>query len=129
MDSERAIADARSICHDLRLLFEQPGGPDSLDEVERLCEIAQLVMEDPHCRSEMRAVRRYAGCLLSGDHRRWARGAIPGQIFLCELILGLLRAIDVRLKSHALSRRASRVRDHARNARRISGAARTRVRV
>ena len=117
MDPERVIEDARSVCTDLRALFEQPGGPDSPQEVERLCEMAYLVIEDPRCRSQIRDVRRYAGFLLSGDHRRWARGAISGPVFLCELILNLLRAIDVRLESVAIRRRAARVRAHAQHAR------------
>ena len=114
MDPERVIEDARSVCSDLRGLFEQPGGPDNPEEVERLCEIACLVIEDPRCRNEVREVRRYAGFLLCGDHRRWARGTISGPVLLCRLILDLLRAIDIRLASLALRKRVVRARQHAR---------------
>ena len=127
MDPERAIEDARSVCADLRTLFEQPGGPESVEEVERLCVIGDLVIEDPRCRGELGDVRRYAGFLMVGDHRRWARGAIPGREYLRDLILDLLRAIDVRLESGALRKRAARVRCHARNIR-LDMAARARVR-
>ena len=128
MDSERALEDARSVCADLRTLFEQPGGPDNPEEVERLCEIAHLVADDARCRRQVRDVRRYAGFLLSGDHRRWARGTIPGPVFLCELVLELLRAIDVRLESRTLKTRATRVRAQAQHARLNSEMARARVR-
>jgi hypothetical protein len=128
MDPERTIDDARSVCQDLRGLFEQHGGPDSAEEVERLCEIAQLVTEDLRCRNRIRTVQRYAGYLLSGDHRRWARGTKSGRVFLCECVLNLLNAIDVRLESLVLKRRATRARSRARSTRLDSEAVRARVR-
>ena len=128
MDPERAIEDARSVCADLRTLFEQPGGPESLEEVERLCEIGHLVIEDPRCRGELEDVRRYARFLMLGDHRRWARGSTSGRVHLRELILHLLRAVDVLLESLALNKRAARVRSNARNTRLSSEAMRARVR-
>ena len=117
MDSERAIEDAKSVCSDLRALFERPGGPDSLEEVERLCEILHLMTEDPRCRHAIRNVQRYARSLLTGDHRRWARGTTPGRVFLAELILSLLRVIDARLRSLWVSERARHVRSRARDSR------------
>ena len=126
MDPERVLDDARSVCLDLRSLFEQPGGHDP-DEVERLCEIAQLVIEDPRCRQDILDVQRYARHLLLGDHRRWVRGSIAGRDILCELILDLLRGIDVRLASLALKQHAMQVRRRAQDARREGRAIRARV--
>ena len=128
MDPDRAIEDARSVCADLRTLFEQPNGPESVEEIERLCEIGHLITEDFRCRAELGDVRRYARFLMLGDHRRWARGSTPGRVHLRELILHLLRAIDVRLESLALNKRAARVRSHAREARLNNVALRARVR-
>ena len=128
MDSERAIEDARSVCADLRALFEQPGGPDDPEEVERLCEIAHLVVDDSLCDRHVRDIRRYAGFLMSGDHRRWARGALRGPVLLRELVVRLLRAIDVRLETLALKGRAMRARSRARHARLNSEMVRARVR-
>ena len=108
MDAERTIEDARSVCQDLRTLFEEEGRSreETLEEVQRLCEIARLVMDDKRCQDEIGEVERYAGYLLSGDHRRWARGSMPGVVFLRELIRDLLRAVDLRLASLAILQRS-----------------------
>jgi|SRR5688572_14222876 hypothetical protein len=130
MDAERTIEDARSVCQDLRTLFEDESRSRevSLEEVQRLCEIEKLVIDDPRCHSELQQVERYAGYLLSGDHQRWARGPMPGEVFLRELILDLLKAVDIRLASLAAMQRSVTVRYEATLARRNRDAERTRVR-
>jgi len=112
MDAERTIEDARSVCQDLRTLVEDETGSceEKLEEIQRLCEIERLFVDDPRCHDELRQVERYARYLLSGDHRRWARGAVSGAVFLRAVILDLLRAIDIRLASLAAIQRAMMAR-------------------
>jgi len=130
MDAERTIEDARSVCRDLRTLFEDESGSreEKLEEVQRLCEIERLVVDDPRCHAELRQVERYARYLWSGDHRRWARGAVSGAVFLRALILDLLRAVDIRLASLAVIRRAMTARYDSRLVLRSREAKRTHVR-
>lgn len=96
------IVDARSLCRDLRDLFEslEPGQDDAanLEEVQRLCEMALLTIDDSFCQKQMREVERYASYLFSSIERpHWDRGATPGAVFLRELILRILAAFDRRL--------------------------------
>ena len=130
MDAERTIEDARSVCQDLRTLFEDESGSreETLEEVERVCEIARLVIDDRRCRDEIGQVERYARYLLSGDHRRWECGAKPGAVFLRELILELLRAVDIRLAGLAVVQRALTVQHVSNLARRNRDARIARVR-
>jgi hypothetical protein len=112
MDAERAIEDARSVCQDLRTLFEDESGSpeEKLEEVQRLCELERLIVDDPRHHDRIRQVERYARYLLSGDHRRWARSAMPGAVFLRALILDLLDAVDIRLASLVVRQRAMMLR-------------------
>ena len=130
MDAERTIEDARSVCQDLRTLFEEESGSseETLEEVQRLCEIEKLVLDEPRFHDEIRQVERYAGYLLSGDHQRWTRGQVPGAVFLRELILDLLKAVDIRLASLAIMQRAATVRYDSKLARHSREAELTRVR-
>jgi hypothetical protein len=129
MDAERTIEDARSVCKDLRTLFEDQSSRcgETLEEVQRLCEIERLVIDDPRCHDELQQVERYAQYLFSGDHRRWARGPMPGEVFLRELILDLLRSVDIRLKSLATMQRSLTARYESAVTRRNSWAKRARV--
>jgi hypothetical protein len=130
MDAKRTIEDARSVCQDLRTLIEDESGTleETLEEVQRLCEIEKLVIDDPRCHDELQQVERYSGYLFSGDHQRWARGPMPGTVFLRELILDLLKSVDIRLASLAAMQRSVTVRHEAALARRNRDAERTRVR-
>ena len=120
MDAERTIEDARCVCQDLRTLLEADNGlgEETLEEVQRLCEIERLVIDDPRFHDELQQVERYARYLFSGDHRRWARGPMPGEVFLRELLLDLVRSVDIRLASLAAMQRSVTVRHEAALARR-----------
>ena len=129
MDSERTIEDARSVCHDLRTLFEQDSDfhEATLDEAERLCEIARLVIDDRRCLDEIAEVERYARRLLSDDRWRSALDALPGADFQRRTILALLKAVDTRLTSLAIKNRPIAARYDAGVTRRNRSATRTRV--
>lgn len=119
MDPERTIEDARSVCRDLSEIFAQDGdfSEGTLEEVERLCEIARLFVGDLCCDRELHQVERYAGHLLAGDTAQWAHGANPGDAYLRELIIELIKVVDRRLRLRALRARSENVRFKAMRAR------------
>ncbi len=119
MNSERTIEDARSVCRDLREIFVERNFPEgTLEEVQRLCGIARLVIDDRYCEYELQLVERYASHLLQGNTAQWGTGPIPGDVYLRELIIELLTFLDRLLRTRALSARSAKARSRAAMARR-----------
>jgi hypothetical protein len=56
-DTRPDIDQARSVSRRLRRIFE-PGGEiaGTLEEAQRLCEAGRVALDDPYCRSVMRAI-------------------------------------------------------------------------
>ena len=122
MDFERNIEDARSVCRDLQAIIDQQGNlsDETLEEVERLCVIARLIIDDIYCRRLLGRVERYAERLASGDVGVWVQGFedVSGDVCMRHLIFTLLKVIDQRLGSEALHRRSASARLRASSIRR-----------
>ena len=80
---------ARSVSRRLRQIFDAGGGAIvTLEDALRLCEAGWASVDDPYCRSVLRAIGVCAECSFAGD---------PDSPSLAPLIRSLLTALDRRL--------------------------------
>ena len=88
-DSRPDIDRARSVSRRLRQLFAAGGGAiGTLEDALRLCEAGWAAVDDPYCRSVVRAI---------GFCAEYSFAAEPDSVSLAPLVHSLLAAYDVRL--------------------------------
>ena len=88
-DSRPDICRARSVSRRLRRVFDADGvAIGTLDEALRLCEAGWAAVDDPYCRSVIRAVGVCAERAFTPE---------PDSVSLEPLIHSLLAAYDIRL--------------------------------
>ena len=95
-DSRPDIYRARSVSQRLRRIFDADGNAiGTLDEALRLCEAGWAAVDDPYCRSVLRAIGVCAEYAFTPD---------PDSVSLRPLVQSLLSAFDVRLDELGLIR-------------------------
>ena len=87
-----------------------PGGRDNREavrQVQELCRAASAAVDDTYCRETLGIIGDYTSQLFSDrKHLKWDRAELPGAEFLRLQILHALDALDSRLWSLEVIRRA-----------------------
>ena len=113
--SSRDVDRARALHGELKLILESPMvGPDArtLEDVQRLCGMAQATLDDPYSRDVMRAVAACAESLFAPDLTEPSEDTS-----MQALIQSLLAVYESRLQELESSRRPADAETDARTGR------------
>ena len=113
--SSRDVDRARALHAEIKLILESrtiEADARTLEDVQRLCEMAKATLEDPYCRDVMRAVAACAESLFAPDRTEESDDAA-----MQALIQSLLTVFESRLQELESARRPADAATDARTGR------------